>query len=384
MSDATTDPTPAPLADIDPAKLEAWRAKPLAELDTSPSILHVLGVEEVTTLGGVLDAFDGHHGNPDANPFRLAESQAKTLRIDLTLTMDAVGLPPDALCPWLMPALGEADTPVIVEGETAPPPADPTDLDAWDAETARLVAEREGKVGALESAWEDLHAEASLAKKAFEAERDKMRAFIRERRDQRGRPYPKPEKTLFDGVGEADPSAPSEDRLYELSQLYPLDFAHWQEFGLTAKDVEKLNEGVTKHHGTIPLRTLGDVARYTKPSGDGYERRLVDIKGFGPGAFERWEAANLAFWAAWPNGKAVRFAAEIGFDLGTPPEKADASVPGAGSGDGGEGGDGEAAAGEGAPAAEQPPERLRRNEKTGELETAGEDEKPKRKRKKAA
>ena len=80
----------------------------------------------------------------------------------------------------------------------------------------------------------------------------------------------------------------------------------------------------------------------------------------------------------------MRFAAEIGFDLGTPPEKADASVPGAGSGDGGEGGDGEAAAGEGAPAAEQPPERLRRNEKTGELETAGEDEKPKRKRKKAA
>lgn len=347
MSETTTTDTPTaePPAELDVEKLEVWRLTEAENLTPDDSIRHVLRVEGCLTAGDVLDAFDGHHGNPDANPFKLSGAQPNVLRGGIVNSLSDFGLPPDTLCPWLMPAIGEADTPVIVEGDTAPPPADPTDLDAWDAETARLVAEREGRVGALEAAWEDLHAEASLAKKAFEAERDKMRAFIRERRDQRGRPYPKPEKTLFDGVGEhpADPSAPSEDRLYELSQLYPLDFAHWEEFGLTAKDVEKLNAGETKHHGTIPLRTLGDVARYTKPSADGYERRLVDIKGFGPKAFERWEAANLQFWAAWPNGKAVKFAAEIGFDLGTK-EAAGEAQPEAGGG--GPGPDGDAGGGD--------------------------------------
>lgn len=372
MSDATTtEPTAEP-----PPSWGGWRDRPVADIDFGNSVLNhsVRTALDVTTLG---DLDRELRGDPTGPPLRLSETH-RTLVEDY---LDAAA----AGDPAYRPFTAAAEPDAIIEGE----PADPMSAEAlaeYDQETARLVAEAEAEVSELEAVWEDKHAEAALAKKEFENRRDKMRAEIRERTANRGK------RDLFTGVGggiavgehPADPSAPSEDRLYELSQLYPLDFAHWQEFGLTAKDVEKLNEGVTKHHGTIPLRTLGDVARYTKPSGDGYERRLVDIKGFGPGAFERWEAANLAFWAAWPNGKAVRFAAEIGFDLGTPPEKADASVPGAGSGDGGEGGDGEAAAGEGAPAAEQPPERLRRNEKTGELETAGEDEKPKRKRKKAA
>ena len=377
MSETTTPP------DIDPAKLEEWRLIDAENVTPDASIRHVLRVEGCETAGDVLDAFDGHHGNPDANPFKLSDVQAATLRGGIVTSLEDFGLPPDALCPWLMPPLAEADTPVVVET----PPADPLSPEAlaeYDQETARLVAEAEAEVTELENVWEDKHGEAALAKKEFENHRDKMRALIRERTANRGK------RDMFTGVkgaipvGEhpADPSAPSEDRLYELSQLYPLDFAHWEEFGLTAKDVEKLNAGETKRHGTIPLRTLGDVARYTKPSADGYERRLTDIKGIGPGAFERWEAANLAFWAAWPNGKAIAFAAEIGFDLGTQ-GMADASQPDAGSGDGAAGGDGEAAAGEGAPAAEHPPERLRRNEKTGELESAGE-EKPKRKRKKAA
>lgn len=313
MSETTTPP-----ADIDPAKLDLWRLTDAEDLTPDASIRHVLRVEAADTAGDVLDAYDGHHGNPEANPFKLSDAQAAALRGGVAASLEGLGLPPDALCPWLMPAIGEADTPVVVEGE--PAAFDPTSAEAlaeYDQETARLVMEAEAEVSVLEATWEDKHGEASIAKKEFEGARDKARALTRERAANRGK------KDLFTGVkggipvGEhpADPAAPSEDRLFELSQLYPLDFAHWEEFGLTAKDVEKLNEGVTKHHGTIPLRTLGDVARYTKPSADGYERRLTDIKGFGPGAFERWEAANLAFWAAWPNGKAAAFAAEIGYDL---------------------------------------------------------------------
>lgn len=376
MSETTTPP------DIDPVKLEEWRNLDAYDVTPDDSIRHVLRVEGCLTAGDVLDAFDGHHGNPDANPFKLSNLQAASLRLTLFDSVKDFGLPPLALCPWVMPAIGEADTPVIVEGDTAPPPADPTDLDAWDAETARLVAEREGRVGALEAAWEDLHAEASLAKKAFEAERDKMRAFIRERRDQRGRPYPKPEKTLFDGVGEHP--ADGDELPADLWQKYPLDFGRWERFGLTEKDCEKLNAGETKNHGTHPMTTLGDVTRFITPDpkNPAYARTLKDVRGFGDKGMERWTEAETRFWAWWQGGGLAEFAAEQGV---TP----DASADGPGSGDGGEGGEANAEAGADAattPAAhaEQPPKRLRRNEKTGELEDVGEEAKPKRKRAKAA
>ncbi len=375
MSDATTtEPTADP-----PQAWGGWRERPLAGIDFGNSVVnHQLhaGGAELTTLG---DLDRELRGDPSGPPLRFTDAH----RTQAEDKLDELAAGDPAYQPFTPVA-----EPVVVEGGPTADP-DPTSAEAlaeYDQETARLVMETEREVSELEAVSVEKHAEASLAKKAFEARRDKARAEIREREANRGK------KDLFTGVKggipvgqDATSPQPSEDRLYELSQLYPLDFAHWEEFGLTEKDVEKLNAGETKHHGSIPLRTLGDVSRYTNPAKDGYERRLTDIKGIGPGAFERWEAANLQFWQAWPNGKAVKFAAEIGYDLGTQ-EAAGEAQPDAGGGDAradGAAGDGDPEAGEGAePAAEQPPERLKRNEQTGELETVGEG-KPKAKRKKA-
>jgi hypothetical protein len=377
MSETTTEPDVETGPEIDWDKARPWYATSLRDVSIDNTlILNALDAEEVTTVGQLVGVYDGWEpGATDplaGKTFNLSEFQVQAVHEAVAASLAGTGLDPTQMLPWLYQPVAE---PVVVEG--TPAPADPIDLDAYDRETARLVGEAEDELGELEATWEERHGEAAVAKKAFENHRDKLRSLIRERKANRGK---RPEKTLFDRPAEDDAAtadAPSEGRLFELSQLYPLDFAHWEDLGLTAKDVEKLNEGVTKHHGTIPLRTLGDVNRYTKPNAnDGYERRLTDIKGFGPGAFERWEAANLKFWERWPNGLAVKFAAEIGFDLGTQGAPADEAQPDAGGGVGGEGGDGEALAGESAATADIPPERLAPNPRTGELETVG--AKPKR------
>lgn len=349
MSKAKTKPEPAaeqPPDDDPAAILLGWLGTPIDKVVQSSTILRAFAVEEIESVGQVIDVYDGWEpGIPDPltqPPFNLSEFQAadvhKWLRDALPEALD-----PEQVLPWLAEAEDDAeqqaDTPTVVE---ATPMADPTDLVAYDAETLRLINEADEQEDRLEAEYDDLHEQTAIAKKEYEKAVKGNRNLRRERKASRGK------KDLFTGVkddAQTTPSAASEDRLAELQMKYPLTAEKWTKYGLTEKDVQKLSAGETRHHGVHPLYTYGDIGRFVKDPATGFERRLTDIKGLGEAAYNRWLDAELKFQQDWPN-IAAAFAAEIGFDLGGPADAG--SQPGAGSGDGGEGGDGQADAGEAA------------------------------------
>lgn len=329
---ATEDKLAEDVREVDQAKLSEWRA---ASLDTLPepepgmaalpsTTMKALASNGVTTRGR---AFDLLHYEKEAGctklmtpPFNLSDTQANDLADALDKSLTENGLDPAAV-------IDQPDTPTIVE-------ADPAALAGYDQETARLVAERETFVSELEAVWEDKHADAAVAKKEFEKEQDSLRKLIRDRRDSRGK------KDLFTGVTDAtvtDPARP--DPLADLWQQYPIEADRWERWGLTGKDVEKLNAGETKNHGTHPMMTLGDVTRFITPDpkNPAFARTLKDIKGIGDKGMERYVEAETKFWDWWGKGGKEEFATEKGISS--------AYTPGAGAGDGPQGGDGDTATG---------------------------------------
>ena len=106
------------------------------------------------------------------------------------------------------------------------------------------------------------------------------------------------------------------DALEELWREFPLD--RWTEFGLTDADVRKLAEGTVKRdNSTFPLRTVGDLNRFTTPP-DGlptFNRGYGDIKGIGAAGVDRISEAETRFWAAWNAGLKERFAQERGLTV---------------------------------------------------------------------
>lgn len=220
----------------------------------------------------------------------------------------------------------------------------PEALAAYDAETVRLVNEKNAEVEAYEAEWDDYHAQAALAKKQFENAGDELRALIRTRADDRGKA---PQKTLFDDVSDnvatdSGMSAKStqttqSDVRSDLWRQYPITIERWERFGLTAKDVEKLNSGETKNHGTHPILVLGDVSSFItpNPANPSYARTLKDVKGFGDAAYDRWCEAETQFWAWYGRGGDSEFAIEMGVAgetaKGTPEPDRSESQPDAGS-----------------------------------------------------
>ena len=233
--------------------------------------------------------------------------------------------------------ISEADRQAREARATKPEPAEPTPeplpaikptawdspeaLAAYDAETVRLVNEKNAEVAAYEAEWDDYHSQAALAKKQFENAGDELRALIRSRAEDRGKA---PQKTLFDdvsdnvgsdsGVSAKSTQTTQTDARADLWQQYPITFDRWKRFGLTEKDVEKLNSGETKNHGTHPIRVLGDVTRFITPdpSNPSYARTLKDFKGMGDAGYDRWCEAETQFWAWWQRGGDAEFAIEMG------------------------------------------------------------------------
>lgn len=197
------------------------------------------------------------------------------------------------------------------------------ELAEYDSETVRLVSAQESAVCQLESDLASFKEEAKAAKKAVESAKEALRELIQNRDRQRGR---KPAPTLFDApaqpattnrvdednatdrVNESEPVDP----LAELWREYPLTVDNWKPFGLTAKDIERLNSGETKNSGTHPIRVFGDVMRFITPneSSPGFARTLKDFKGFGDAAYDRWLKSEEQFWKWWNNGGKEEFAAE--------------------------------------------------------------------------
>lgn len=201
------------------------------------------------------------------------------------------------------------------EPATETPPSElaansPESLAIYDAETVLTVSAQAQAVARLDEIWQDAHAEAAIAKKEFEKGTTQLRNLIGEREYQRGKPK---QPTLFDGTTVMTGSTPP-DAAAELWTRYPITFARWEQFGLTEKDVERLNSGETKSHGTHPVVKFGDVMRFVSPdpANPAYARSLKDFKGLGDKGYDRWQDAETAFWKYWNAGGDAAFALETG------------------------------------------------------------------------
>jgi uncharacterized protein YhfF len=184
-------------------------------------------------------------------------------------------------------------------------------LEEYDYETLRLVNDKATYVTELESRWNVCHSEAAYAKKSFESARDELRLLIRQRQDERGKPV---QGSLFDDKVSDDPTTQKFIEQAEMWKQYPMSFDRWERWGLTARDVEILNGGETKDHGTHPITVFGDVMKFVtpNPANPSYARSLKDFKGFGDTAMERYMNAETAFWAWWSKGGESEFAREMG------------------------------------------------------------------------
>ena len=235
-----------------------------------------------------------------------------------------------------MVATKEKKTPADKSAKKAKVPdyKSPAALARYDFETQRMTREVVETVQEAENEYLSLKEQASDAKKTLEAKEIELLKLIEDRGENRGKP-PKPnlfqkadnaatDKAMKDANAAAiDGDAwPPED----LWQQFPL--ARMTEFGLTASDVEKLAAGTMKKgiEGIGPIDTMGAMSRYTKPSANGWARKLTDIQGVGQATLDRWSEAETKFWAAWKDGLGEKFATEQGLTKPEPKEQKDADA----------------------------------------------------------
>lgn len=189
------------------------------------------------------------------------------------------------------------------------------ELSEYDSETVRLVSAKESEVCGVEAQWRAAKTEAKNLKSEVEDAKSSLRSLIQDRDRQRGR---KPNPTLFDGATGTPSTAPAHadepeiDPDADLWKEYPVTFGRWRNFGLTAKDVERLNGGETKARGTCPIAKLGDVTKFITPNeaNPSFARTLKDFKGFGDAAMDRWQKAEELFWQWWNQGGMAEFRVE--------------------------------------------------------------------------
>lgn len=104
--------------------------------------------------------------------------------------------------------------------------------------------------------------------------------------------YPDPDKGKKKGEPSANgkPAAPLDDT-DESWKTVPL-----ASLNLPKGLLEKLASPMHKDRGAVqPIKTIGDVMEFLKPK-NGWEPRLVDIKGVGAGAVDKLDAALDEFW----------------------------------------------------------------------------------------
>lgn len=185
----------------------------------------------------------------------------------------------------------------------------PEALAAWDAETARESEERRLTRSEL------MHAELA-SKRSHKADKAALDEFdteywkwLRGRKEMRGKPPQPTMAPLYkdpDAKGEGLnlPKEPVDDA-WKSVRLDTLD--------LPAGIIEKLADPVHKHKGELPpITTLGELTAYQEPEGNGYEKRLTDLNGIGPGAAEKIGVACEKFWEKWNReaGERAKAAAE--------------------------------------------------------------------------
>jgi len=86
---------------------------------------------------------------------------------------------------------------------------------------------------------------------------------------------------------------------------FPLD--RFTKFTDKPKVIEKIVKAMLSPQikgesgGVKPVKTMGDLQAFISP-GNGWTRKLADVKGIGPEAANKWSALELVFWEKWNNG----------------------------------------------------------------------------------
>lgn len=163
------------------------------------------------------------------------------------------------------------------DGEPTPVPVDP---EALRESLARIVRQEQRVTEAFRQ-LESAKAAAKEAKESWESEAHRLTVIIRE----------ETEPTLFDGEEKAASGGPG-------LEPRPADDDAWRAVRLDTLD---LPPGVIKAlaNNSPPIITIGDHADYLKPTLDGFEKRLTDIKGIGKGSVDRIDNALDVFWGEW-------------------------------------------------------------------------------------
>lgn len=242
----------------------------------------------------------------------------------------AAELPPDA--PAVEVGHGTPEEPAATPVAPAEPqytnPANPDDVAAFDAETVRYIGSMTDEITELEQDHLRLKEETKKAKEAHDSAKDKLVGYIKERREQRGKPQQKNLFNVYPGI--VNPtvatleSNEAADPLELLYRQFPLE--RFTEWGCRPGDIQRLQDGVLKNGGNNrPLMTVGDLADYSAGVGmpAGWEARLSDFRGIGPGSAQRVLDAEQGFWAWWNNrGGKEAFAAERGLTSANGPTDA--------------------------------------------------------------
>jgi len=207
-----------------------------------------------------------------------------------------------------LPAEGDSQVREILDPSKAYD--SPEALAIWDAETASEAEQRRRKRAEL---WEkeDASKAAHKADKAAAEEYEKQFFdWLRERNEQRGKP-PQPKQGTIpypDPEAKVDPPdlplAPAENderwKAIPLTELVEKD-------GFPAYLVEKLANATRKDdRPQAPITTLGELTQFQEPEGNGYQKKLTDLVGIGPGAAEKIANACMAFWDRWAKEEAAR------------------------------------------------------------------------------
>jgi hypothetical protein len=186
----------------------------------------------------------------------------------------------------------------------------PEALAAWDADTAREAELRRRKRAEL---WltEDSSKAAHKADKAAAEEYEKdFFEWLRERDEQRGKPpQPKQGSIPFpEPDGQVDrpdlPLAPAAGD--EAWKSIPLTVLADKD-GFPEYLIEKLANAARKDdRPQAPITTLGELTAFQEPEPSGYQKKLTDLVGVGPGAAEKIGEACIRFWGRWAKEEAGR------------------------------------------------------------------------------
>jgi hypothetical protein len=211
----------------------------------------------------------------------------------------------------------------------------PEALSRYDQETVELINAKHAEVETARQVWNEANEAAKSKKISWQGLSDQLHALIGERQEHRGKPV---QRTLFDERPAAPdlpdlPAAPADDRLANLFREVPI--GKLQDFGARSTDVTRLQAGRRKEGPDFPVNTVGDLADYSaNAENPGYERRLSDFVGIGPGAAGRLEEAAEGFYRWWNHGGLAEFAASKGIDLDGHAPQPGPGAAGAGPGDG--------------------------------------------------